>query len=698
MPEISTLNENMVFILEKQNQILEASKEMTSEGKEYILKGIAAQFGKENNNNRIYEEGEYLPHLDYLKDKIKQKRLVGELDHPEKFDISLNNVSHTIEDLTHDRDGRTITIKVRLLDTPAGQIAKKLVDAGVPLSISSRAAGNVGPDKKVQIKKIFTYDLVADPGFQDAQLERVYESAGFSQNDVIYKRQKSVINGLECVNESLGLKNDNSLRIYNVNDNEEFKKIINKDKNKSTIMENTPNREFVSADDLNQYTMFLKKEMDAMKAEITSLRSGRVEEGQALSFNKPEPALGNGYNNGPSATPPTQPNGETLGGSMEDRVARLEKYSNYLAETLDGAIKYGEYLAENLDNSITYSKYLAENLDKNISYSKYLAENVDKSISYSEYVAENLDKSVEYSKYLAEKVDESIQYSEYVAEKVDTNISYSEYLAENLDRGISYSEYLAEKLDQGIGYSEYIAEKLDQGIGYTEYVAENLNKGIAYSEYLAENLNKGIAYSDYLAEKVKNNIAYSEYIAESVNNSLGDSINESAIEQADLASNAGLFESGFAGDYSTVSSKIDALIESVQTQKTETLTNKAAAKFQSPAQTQKADQVLNENVNENAKPSSGYKFIDEAPEEYAKVWESLNEGHKQSLIAQSAFYNLETPYQIKNFWSTRQLGRNIGLQKLVENENIETNETPATPIGYSNDYLRSIAQALEGKF
>jgi hypothetical protein len=698
MNQVSTLNEQMVFILEKQNHILESSKENTSEGKEYILKGIAAQFGKENNNNRIYEEGEYLPHLDYLRDKIKQKRLVGELDHPEKFDISLNNVSHTVEDLEYDKNGRILNIKVRLLDTPSGQIAKKLVDAGVPLSISSRAAGNVGPDKKVQIKKIFTYDLVADPGFQDAQLERVYESAGFSQNDLANRQQKSIVSRLECLNESLGLKNTDSLRIYNVNDNEEFKKIFNLDKNKSAIMENT-DREFVSAEDLNQYTVFLKKEMDAMRAEIASLRSGRVEEGQALSFNKPQPALGNGYNNGPSAVPPTQPNGEEVGGSLEDRVARLEKYSNYLAETLDGAIKYGEYLAENLDNSITYSKYLAENLDKNISYSKYLAENVDKSISYSEYVAENLDKSVEYSKYLAEKVDESIQYSEYVAEKVDTNISYSEYLAENLDRGISYSEYLAEKLDQGIGYSEYIAEKLDQGIGYTEYVAENLNKGIAYSEYLAENLNKGIAYSDYLAEKVKNNIAYSEYIAENVNSNLGGSINESAKEQADLASNSGLFESGFAGDYTSISSKIDALIESVQTQKTEKLQNKAAEKFQPTAQTQKADQVLNENLNEeNSKPGTGHKFIDEAPEEYAQIWESLNEGHRQSLIAQSAFYNLETPYQIKNFWSTRQLGRNIGLQKLVENENIETNETQVAPKGYSNDYLNAIAQALEGKF
>ena len=687
MPEISTINENMVFILEKQNQILEASKETTSEGKEYILKGIAAQFGKENNNNRIYEEGEYLPHLDYLKDKIKQKRLVGELDHPEKFDISLNNVSHVVEDLMYNKDGRILEIKVRLLDTPAGQIAKRLVDAGVPLSISSRAAGNVGPDKKVQIKKIFTYDLVADPGFQDAQLERVYESAGFSHDEVIYKRQKSVIHNLECVNESFGLKNDDSMRIYNVNGNEEFKKIINKDKNKSTIMES--NREFVSAEDLNQYTMFLKKEMEAMKAEISSLRAERVEEGQALSFNKPMPAMGNGYNNGPSATTTD---------SMEDRVGRLEKYSDYLAETLNGAIKYGEYLAENLDNSITYSKYLAENLDKNISYSKYLAENVDKSISYSEYVAENLDKSVEYSKYLAEKVDESIQYSEYVAEKVDTNISYSEYLAENLDKGISYSEYLAEKVDQGIGYSEYIAEKLDQGIGYTEYLAENVNKGIAYSEYLAENLNKGIAYSDYLAEKVKNNIAYSEYIAESVNSSLGETINENVREQADLASNAGLFESGFAGDYTTISSKIDALIESVQTQKTESLNKKAAEKFQLPANTKKADQVLNENLNEETTPSTGHKFVDEAPEEYAQVWESLNEGHRQSLIAQSSFYNLETPYQIKNFWSTRQLGKNLGLQKLVENEAIETPTVAANTLGYSSDYLARVAQSLEGKF
>ena len=118
--------------------------------------------------------------------------------------------------LNHDKANREIKIKVRLLDTPAGQIAKKLVDAGVPLSISSRAAGAVGNDKKVQIKKIFTYDLVADPGFQDAQLERVYESAGYSFQEFFEMRNNSVLSDLICMTESLGLENESTVKVYKV--------------------------------------------------------------------------------------------------------------------------------------------------------------------------------------------------------------------------------------------------------------------------------------------------------------------------------------------------------------------------------------------------------------------------------------------------------------------------------------------------
>ena len=660
------LKEDLVFILERQNTILESKKNSD----DYVLEGIAAVFQKENNNNRIYEESEYLPHLSYLKDKISQNRLVGELDHPEKFDVSLKNISHIITDLSYDKANKVIRIKVKLLDTPAGQIAKKLVDAGVPISISSRAAGNVGADKKVQIKKIFTYDLVADPGFQDAQLERVYESAGF--DDVEFKNfinKESVLDSLECINESLGLKNNSYTKIYKVENSDEFKQLVNnKEKNKKAIMESK--KEFVTAEELNQYSLFLKEQMDSMRKSIDDIRS---------SDNVSE-------------------SDESYVNNLEERVAKLEKYSDYLAENLESAISYGEYLAENLDKSITYSKYLAENLDKTISYSKYLAENVDKNISYSEYIAENVDKNIEYSKYIAEKLDQNIQYSEYLAENLENNIDYADYLAENIDDSIQYSEYIAENLDNNISYSEYIAENLSNSIDYSEYVAESLNKSISYSEYLAESLNKNIDKTEAINEKVQKNISYSEYIAESINSEFGNkNQKEDLNESIDLAYRASSSNSGFAGNYDDLSSRIDNLISSVKTQKTEINEGYAT---QQTAKTQKAEEILNENevINE---AKTGMRFIDEMPEEYASVWESLNEGHKQSIIAQSNFYKLETPYQIRNFWTTRQLGAApIGLQKINESQNEDegNSATAVNRAGYSNDYLQAIAKSLESRF
>jgi hypothetical protein len=668
MEGLKSLNEDFVFILERQSTILESKKNSNDE---YVLEGIAAVFGKENNNHRIYEENEYLPHMDYLQDKIKQQRLLGELDHPEKFDISLKNISHLVTDLSYNKGDRTLKIKVKLLDTPAGRIAKSLVDAGIPLSISSRAAGSVGSDKKVQIKKIFTYDLVADPGFKNAQLERVYESCGYSPFEYAKIKNNSVINSLECLNESLGLKNQDSMMIYRVENDEEFEKLLNTKEKTTNLMER--NNEFVTSEELDQYSVFLKKEMDSMKSEMSKLRSSSVSESTS-----------------------------TTDSDTDLRIAKLEKYSEYLAETLENTMKYNEYLAENLDKSISYSKYLAENVDKNINYSKYIAENVDKNISYSQYLAENLDQSISYTNYLAENVDRNISYTEYVAESVDKNIEYSKYIAEKLDQNISYSEYLAENVDTNISYTEYLAENLDNNIAYSEHIAENLNNNIAYSEHIAENVNNSIEYSDYLGESLNNGIEYTEYLAEKLGKSIeyseyiaesmegkdrfaGEKINENV----DLTAQAGLRSSGYAGNYTDLSTKIDSLLESVQTQKTEATSNKIGGYF---ADTLKAPKnPLFESAQEDENSNAvGIKFIDEMPDEYKAVWESLNEGHQQSIVAQSHFYNLETSYQIRNFWSTRNLGVSpVGLQKLQENESINENQKPS--FGYSNDYMNYIA-------
>jgi hypothetical protein len=686
MKGLKSLNEDFVFILERQSTILESKKNSKDE---YLLEGIAAVFGKENNNHRIYEENEYLPHLDYLQDKISQQRLLGELDHPEKFDISLKNISHLVTDLNYNKGERTLKIKVKLLDTPAGRIAKSLVDAGIPLSISSRAAGSVGSDKKVQIKKIFTYDLVADPGFKNAQLERVYENCGYGPFEYAKIKTNSIVNHLECLNESLGLKNQDSMMIYRVDNDEEFEKLLNKKEKTTNLMER--NNEFVTSEELDQYSVFLKKEMDSMKSEMSRLRNTSVSESNSSD--------------------------------SDLRISKLEKYAEYLAESLEGTIKYNEYLAENLDKSISYSKYLAENVDKNISYSKYLAENMDQNISYTEYLAENLDKSISYTNYLAENVDKNISYTEYVAESVDKNIEYSKYLAEKLDQNVSYSEYLAENVDKNISYSEYLAENIDTNISYTEYLAENLDNTIQYSEHIAENLNNNIAYSEHIAENVNNNVEYSEYLGENLNNGieyteylaekLGKSIEYSEYiaesmegkdrfagqkinENVDLTAASGLKSSGYAGNYTDLSSKIDSLLESVQTQKTEATSNKIGGYFADTLKAPKNPLFESAQTEENSN-AVGIQFIDEMPDEYKAVWESLNEGHQQSIVAQSHFYNLNTPYQIRNFWSTRNLGVSpVGLQKLEENETINENQKPS--FGYSNDYMNYIAESLGKKF
>jgi len=125
-------------------------------------------------------EKEVLRHLGYLREMIKENngRLLGELDHPEgRFDIQMKEASHMITDLWYDDNTKCVMGKLKVLDTPNGKTLKSLIDAGFPLYVSSRAAGDVNEKtKEVEIAQIFTYDVVCTPGFKEARLERVNES------------------------------------------------------------------------------------------------------------------------------------------------------------------------------------------------------------------------------------------------------------------------------------------------------------------------------------------------------------------------------------------------------------------------------------------------------------------------------------------------------------------------------------------
>jgi len=412
------MSNKKLLILERSKSNLSMTKDADGS---VVLEGVFTEIGVKNKNNRIYEEAEVLPHINELKEKVKTNKLLGELDHPKDFDISLSNVSHVIEDLEYDKDKKQVLGRIRLLNTSKGKEAQALIEDGIPLHISSRAAGTVDEAGKVKIKKFFTYDLVADPGFENAELSKVNESYGFGDTEGLY--------------------------IYEMAETEDE---INKTNKTDLTMENTSDK-FVTVDDFNKYTEYVKNTLDSVK--------------------------------------------ESANSNNDELIEKLVKYTEHIAEKVNQVTDYTEYLSENLDKSISHSDYLAENIDKIKNYASYLGEELDSSIQYTEHVAEQADKGIAYSNYLGESLDKGIKYSEYVAEKVDQNIAYSEYLGENVDKSIKYSEYIAENV------AAVNAEPLNESTEETE--SEVITESVEVKEETK-------SYKDTISEKLESLISKAE--------------------------------------------------------------------------------------------------------------------------------------------------------------------------------------------
>jgi hypothetical protein len=659
--------QKVVLILENSNHKLKVKE---SSDKNYVLEGVFCQFGVENNNKRIYEEREYLPHLDYLTEKIKLGNLTGQLDHPQDFEVRLSEASHLIEGLEYDKGNRQVVGKVRLLSTSKGRDARALIDDGVQLSISSRAAGVVESDKSVKIKRIFTYDLVADPGFANAQLTRLNESLGFHNNDSVKIYDMS--SKYASVEDAIG-------------------GFDSQDKNQPPKMDQT---RYVSEEVLNDYSKEIRKEFERFSKRLDEMKT------------EDKPNV----------------NSDSFIGEFE----RMSKYVNYLAEKLDQVIDYSNYLAENTENIRNYSNYITESLNDSIDYSEHIAEHVHKTQTYTNYLAENLDRGIQYTEHVGEevesqakKINESIKYSEYVAGNLDKGIQYSNYLAENVNKTQTYANYLGENINKNIEYSNYIAEKLDTGLQYSDYIAENIDKTQKYADYLGENLDSSIKHSDYLSEHLDNTIRYTEYIAENVSTkkNIGKPVNESLNENALYNSN---------GEVKPIGDRIDSILESIRKQKVESVAKKNNYQFMSilseakqndflaldETEKQKVVKSLNEGVwfgesdviriwnNALSNVNSNYpKWIQEMPVEYSPIWESLTTDEKNRIVAQSKMYRLDTPYQIRNFWSTRGLeSAKVRTSSLNESDSNVGGGFTNSDLGYDNDFVNNIASQLASRF
>jgi hypothetical protein len=144
-----------------------------------LVKGILQRAGAENQNGRVYPKPILEREVQKYSQLIKERRALGELDHPDSSVINLKNVSHNIRELYW--DGEDLMGVVEVLPTPSGNILKELLKAGILLGISSRGMGSTKQlsGGKVEVNEDFEllcWDFVSNPSTQGAFMTPLTEN------------------------------------------------------------------------------------------------------------------------------------------------------------------------------------------------------------------------------------------------------------------------------------------------------------------------------------------------------------------------------------------------------------------------------------------------------------------------------------------------------------------------------------------
>ena len=136
-----------------------------------LVKGILQRAVAENQNGRIYPKEILMREAKKYEVLIKERRALGELDHPDSGIINLKNVSHNVKEIHWEGDDLCGTVEI--LPTPSGNILKELLRAGILLGISSRGMGSVVNMGEGKVKvgddfELIGWDFVSNPSTHGA--------------------------------------------------------------------------------------------------------------------------------------------------------------------------------------------------------------------------------------------------------------------------------------------------------------------------------------------------------------------------------------------------------------------------------------------------------------------------------------------------------------------------------------------------
>lgn len=648
------MKEKRVLVVERSGSDISYSNETVTNnlGKQeesIVLTGIFTTFNQKNRNGRIYESADFLPHIEALKESIKNHTLLGELDHPHGFEISLTNASHVIESLDYDPQRNVVVGKIRLLNTAKGKDAQALVRDGIPLHISSRAAGTVDESGHVKLQQLFTYDLVADPGFANAVLSRVNE--GVDSNPISDESRRILTEmkeKYEKLNEGLNLiQSSDDCEIYETNTEllpepgqEGFKtdrfgaaqqnQNVNKRAINGTIDDtnnnnNMDNGKYISFEDFQKYTENLSEIIADLQSAIANYKT------ELDSVKKEKEGI-----------KPTE--------TFEDGKTDNSAIADLVADEINAKV------------SEVQEKY--NNLKK---YTMYLAEQLDKSISHQDYIVENAND-------ILKKQDEIIKHNNYIVDNLNDTIGYQNYIAEMLDKSIDYSNMLAEEQNKNIAHSDYLVEKMNQMIRHQDYIAESCNNIIEEGNKLNEKFEQLKSHNNYIVEGMNNIVAHNDYIVESINSKEENALNEenkvveennkpTENQKPEQKTDENKEEKFNSKKYqSEINEKLGNLISTVKTHYEET----KKKEVEQIAESKKAI----ENSNE-------FMLVNYIPERLKEKWANLSDERKQEILAESKMLVIKDANTATYFWNTRDMReKRVEMKKVEEQVTANHNNNP----------------------
>jgi len=180
-----------------QDLLTEDEKKFVTDGG-MILSGIMQMAETVNGNGRIYPSCVLQKEVKNYQKLVKERRALGELDHPEESVINLRNASHIVTACWMEE--HKVMGKIKVLDTPSGKILKSLVEGGCAIGISSRGMGSVTENNGQTIVEddfqLICFDVVSEPSTPGAFMMKEaknYKNEVFTKSDRINRLLNEVL-------------------------------------------------------------------------------------------------------------------------------------------------------------------------------------------------------------------------------------------------------------------------------------------------------------------------------------------------------------------------------------------------------------------------------------------------------------------------------------------------------------------------